>query len=86
MDPPRLVIKASEDEAMAASSGLTILQLLSSLIKLAQTLARPPISKFHVGAVGYGSSSRIFLGVNLEFPGLPLHHSVQALYLTLISF
>ncbi|XP_062091014.1 cytidine deaminase 1 [Humulus lupulus] len=78
MDPPSFVIEASEAESMAANSGLTVLQLLPSLVKPAQTLARPPISKFHVGAVGYGSSGRIFLGVNLEFPGLPLHHSVHA--------
>ncbi|PON85362.1 Cytidine deaminase, homodimeric [Trema orientale] len=78
MDRPRFVIEASEAEAMAAKFGLTVLQLLPSLVKPAQTLARPPISKFPVGAVGYGSSGRIFIGVNLEFPGLPLHHSVHA--------
>ncbi|KAF3439588.1 hypothetical protein FNV43_RR17866 [Rhamnella rubrinervis] len=78
MDLPRFVIEASDAESMAKQSGLTTLQLLTSLVKPAQTLARPSISKFHVGAVGYGSSGRIFLGVNLEFPGLPLHHSVHA--------
>lgn len=78
MDRPRFVIEASEAESMANQSGLTVLQFLASLVKPAQTLARPSISKFHVGAVGYGSSGRIFLGVNLEFPGLPLHHSVHA--------
>ncbi|MBA0612115.1 hypothetical protein Godav_012757, partial [Gossypium davidsonii] len=36
------------------------------------------ISKYHVGAVGIGSSGRIFFGANLEFPGLPLNHSVHA--------
>ena len=25
-----------------------------------------------------GASGRLFVGVNLEFPGLPLHHSVHA--------
>ncbi|KAH7519190.1 cytidine deaminase 1 [Ziziphus jujuba] len=78
MDPPRFVIEALEAESMANQSGLTVHQLLASLVKPAQSLARPSISKFHVGAVGYGSSGRIFLGVNLEFPGLPLHHSVHA--------
>ncbi|XP_068338937.1 cytidine deaminase 1-like [Pyrus communis] len=78
MDRPRFVIEASEAESMAKQSNLTVLQLLPSLVKPAQALARPPISKFHVGAVGYGSSGRIFLGVNLEFPGLPLHYSVHA--------
>lgn len=78
MDRPKFIIEASEAESMAKQSGLTTLQILASLVKPARSLARPPISKFHVGAVGYGSSGRIFIGVNLEFPGLPLHHSVHA--------
>ncbi|KAE8714109.1 Cytidine deaminase 1 [Hibiscus syriacus] len=78
MDRPRFVIDSAEAEQMAKQSGQTVLQLLPSLVKSAQTLARPPISKYHVGAVGMGSSGRIFLGVNLEFPGLPLNQSVHA--------
>ncbi|KAK9275900.1 hypothetical protein L1049_023174 [Liquidambar formosana] len=78
MERPRFVIEASEVESMAKESGLTVLQLLPSLVGSAQKLARPPISKFHVGTVGLGSSGRVFLGGNLEFPGLPLHHSVHA--------
>ncbi|KAL6226671.1 hypothetical protein ACLB2K_000632 [Fragaria x ananassa] len=78
MARPRFVIEASEAESMAKQSGLTVVQLLPSLVTSAQSLARVPISKFHVGAVGYGSSGRIFFGVNLEFPGLPLHYSVHA--------
>ncbi|GMI92698.1 cytidine deaminase 1 [Hibiscus trionum] len=75
---PRFVIDSAEAEQMAKQSGQTVLQLLPSLVKSAQTLARPPISKYHVGAVGMGSSGRIFLGVNLEFPGLPLNQTVHA--------
>ncbi|XP_021911620.1 cytidine deaminase 1 [Carica papaya] len=78
MDRPKFVIEPTEAESMANQLGLTVLELLPSLVKPAQSLARPPISKYHVGAVGLGSSGRIFLGVNLEFPGLPLHHSVHA--------
>ncbi|XP_050372189.1 cytidine deaminase 1-like [Argentina anserina] len=78
MARPRFVIEASEAESTAKQAGLTVVQLLPSLVKSAQSLARVPISKFHVGAVGYGSSGRIFFGVNLEFPGLPLHFSVHA--------
>lgn len=63
---------------MAKQSGQTVLQLLPSLVEPAKSLARPPISRFNVGAVGYGSSGRIFFGVNVEFPGLPLHHSIHA--------
>ncbi|KAE8680991.1 S-adenosyl-L-methionine-dependent methyltransferases superfamily protein [Hibiscus syriacus] len=45
---------------------------------MCQALASPPISKFQLGAVGIGSSVRIFFGLNLEFPGLPLNQTVHA--------
>ncbi|KAF1872757.1 hypothetical protein Lal_00016594 [Lupinus albus] len=63
---------------MASSSTLTLPNLLPSLVASARTLARSPISNFHVAAVGLGSSGRIFIGVNIEFPSLPLHHSIHA--------
>ncbi|CAM8890267.1 unnamed protein product [Rhodiola kirilowii] len=72
MGRPSFVIDRSDAESSNR------FRLLPPLVKQAQPLARPPISKFHVGAVGLGSSGRIFFGVNLEFPGLPLHHSVHA--------
>ncbi|PRQ46820.1 putative cytidine deaminase [Rosa chinensis] len=78
MDRPRFVIEASEAESAAKQKGLTVVQHLPSLVESAKDLARVPISKFPVGAVGYGSSGRVFFGVNLEFPGLPLHYSVHA--------
>lgn len=78
MDPPRFVIEAAEAESMAQKAGLTLPQLLPTLVKSAQTLARPIISKFHVGVVALGSSGRIFMGGNIEFPGVPLHHSIHA--------
>ncbi|XP_052182115.1 cytidine deaminase 1-like [Diospyros lotus] len=78
MDGAKFVIEATEAEQMARDSGLSILQLLPTLLPSAQPLARPPISKFQVAAAGLGSDGRIFLGVNLEFPGVPLHHSVHA--------
>lgn len=78
--PLRFVISASEAESMAKKSNLpTVLHLLPSLVPSAQRLARTPISNFNVGAVGLGASSgRIFLGVNVEFPNLPLHYSIHA--------
>ncbi|XP_006408874.2 cytidine deaminase 1, partial [Eutrema salsugineum] len=78
MDKPSFVIRPEEAESAAKQLGVSVLQLLPSLVKPAKSFARPPISKFHVGAVGLGSSGRIFLGVNVEFPGLPLHHSIHA--------
>nr|GMC96198.1 cytidine deaminase 1-like [Ipomoea batatas] len=79
MDEPRFVIEAAEAESMAQSLSLSsVLHLLPALVGPAQALARPPISNYHVAAVGLGSDGRVFVGVNLEFPGLPLHHSVHA--------
>ncbi|KAL1326355.1 hypothetical protein HN51_036428 [Arachis hypogaea] len=70
MDRPGFVIKPIQVQPTAQS--------LASLVDSTRTLARPPISNFRVAAVGLGSSGRIYVGVNLEFPGLPLHHSVHA--------
>lgn len=75
----QFVTDASEAESMAKSLSLPSVQyLLPHLVDSAQSLARPSISNFHVGAVGLGSDGRVFFGVNLEFPGVPLHHSVHA--------
>ncbi|XP_071908864.1 cytidine deaminase 1-like [Coffea arabica] len=79
MDHLKFVISASEAESVAQSLGFpSVLHLLPTLVQPAQSLARPPISKFPVGAVGLGSDGRVFIGVNLEFPGLPLNQSVHA--------
>lgn len=79
MDQPKFVLSAAEVESMVEALGLpSVLHLLVALVQPAKSLARPPISKFSVGAVGLGSDGRVFLGVNLEFPGLPLNYSVHA--------
>ncbi|GAB4853807.1 hypothetical protein Ancab_018001 [Ancistrocladus abbreviatus] len=78
MDHPKFVIEASEAEAMAKNLGQTVLQLLPTLVKSNRKLARPSISNFPVCAAALTTDGRIFLGVNLEFPGLPLHHTVHA--------
>ncbi|THU59570.1 hypothetical protein C4D60_Mb07t03490 [Musa balbisiana] len=79
MESGKFVIAAQEAEAMAKTAGVAALEeLLPLLVPTALRLARPPISNYPVGAVGLGMSGRIFLGVNLEFPGLPLNHSVHA--------
>ncbi|KAL2480218.1 Cytidine deaminase 1 [Abeliophyllum distichum] len=77
--PKKFVLEAEEAESISRSLNLpSVLHLLPRLVQTAQSLARPPISSFHVGAVGLGSDGRVFLGVNLELLGLPLHHSVHA--------
>lgn len=52
--------------------------LLKSMLKSSSTLARPPISCFHVGAVGITPAGDIYVGVNLEFLRMPLNNSVHA--------
>ena len=59
--------------------------LLTLLITPASKLARPPISSFHVGAVGLGASGALYVGVNLEFAGLPLYNSVHAEQFLLVN-
>ncbi|KAJ0263064.1 Cytidine/deoxycytidylate deaminase [Hirschfeldia incana] len=78
MDRPSFLIHAEEAESAAKRHGVSVVNLLPLLVNPATSLARPPISKFPVSAVGLGSSGRIFVGVNVEFPGLPLHHSIHA--------
>ncbi|XP_051150470.1 cytidine deaminase 1-like [Andrographis paniculata] len=73
------VIGASAAESMAEFlRHPTVVDLLPHLVPARLSLARPPISNFKVAAVGLGADGRVFVGVNLEFPGLPLHHSVHA--------
>ena len=60
-------------------------QLLTLLITSASKLARPPISSFHVGAVGLGTSGALYVGVNLEFARLPLYNSVHAEQFLLVN-
>ncbi|XP_004503537.1 cytidine deaminase 1-like [Cicer arietinum] len=78
MGRPEFTIEPTKAKSMASSSSLTLTQLLPSLLTSAQTLARPPISNFHVAAVGLTQSGRILIGVNVEFQGVPLHHSIHA--------
>ncbi|XP_010433079.1 PREDICTED: cytidine deaminase 7-like [Camelina sativa] len=73
-DQYKFVFTANE----AASQGVTEPKRLPVLIKKAMSLARAPISTYKVGAVGRASSGRVYLGVNVDFPGLPLHHSIHA--------
>ena len=48
------------------------------MLKKAQALAVCPISGFSVGAVGKGASGSLYLGFNMEFPGVELQHTVHA--------
>ncbi|BBN14684.1 cytidine deaminase [Marchantia polymorpha subsp. ruderalis] len=72
------VIEAEEVDRLHKASGLSLEGFLATLVEPTRSLARAPISKFHVGAVGLGSSGRVFRGVNIEFVGLPLNNSIHA--------
>jgi cytidine deaminase len=73
------VMSAEEAERKAAAAGVaTVQDLLPLLVPSARERARVPISHFQVGAVGLGASGRVYAGVNLEFRGVPLCHSVHA--------
>lgn len=72
------VIEAEEVKRLQAESGLGLEAFLATLVEPTRALARTPISKFHVGAVGLGSSGRVFRGVNIEFSGVPLNCSIHA--------
>lgn len=73
------VMGAEDAERAAAAAGVaTVQDLLPLLVPSARKRAQVPISGFPVGAVGLGASGRVYVGVNLEFRGLPLCHTVHA--------
>ncbi|KAG1668590.1 hypothetical protein FOA52_007325 [Chlamydomonas sp. UWO 241] len=74
----RFMLPALEVAQLMQASGQTMDQFLASLIKPASMLARPPVSGYHVGAAGVGSSGSVYVGVNLEFRGTGLNNSVHA--------
>ena len=78
-------LEADHVEQLLQDHGLTEDQLLTTLISSASKLARPPISSFHVGAVGLGTSGALYVGVNLEFARLPLYNSVHAEQFLLVN-
>ncbi|KAI8466838.1 MAG: cytidine and deoxycytidylate deaminase zinc-binding region-domain-containing protein [Monoraphidium minutum] len=76
--PQGFVLEAPEVQRLLRERGCSMDVLLLSLLEPAARLARPPISNYHVGAVGLAPSGRVYLGANLEFPGAPLSQSVHA--------
>jgi cytidine deaminase len=71
-------ISSQRAHALTQSFNITTEELLSRLVLMAKPFARPPISKYHVGAAGLGKSGAIYLGVNLEFQDAPLNQTVHA--------
>lgn len=74
----RFVIPAEEVSELIKRRNVSIDAILTHLIQPASALARPPISKYHVGAAGVAGSGTIYIGVNLELLHSPLNHSIHA--------
>ena len=74
------VISAAAVQALMRERGLPSLEaLMLSLLPRAQTLARPVISNFHVGAVGHDrETGLLILGANIEFRGAPPSDTIHA--------
>lgn len=51
--------------------------LMSALLPLASTFARPPISNFRVGTVACGATGSLYLGFNIEVPKQALGFAVH---------
>eukprot|EP00413_Alexandrium_margalefii_P044460 CAMPEP_0204583706 /NCGR_PEP_ID=MMETSP0661-20131031/45923_1 /ASSEMBLY_ACC=CAM_ASM_000606 /TAXON_ID=109239 /ORGANISM="Alexandrium margalefi, Strain AMGDE01CS-322" /LENGTH=327 /DNA_ID=CAMNT_0051593085 /DNA_START=50 /DNA_END=1033 /DNA_ORIENTATION=+ len=58
--------------------GCTHEELLHKILPLAKHAALPHASGYHVGAAALGSSGSVFLGFNLELPGMPFQFTVHA--------
>ena len=71
-------IPASDAKALADTEGRTVDDLMTELLPLAQTYARPPLSNYRVGALVRGASGSLYLGANLEIAGQALGFAVHA--------
>lgn len=72
------VIEADQVLEIIQKSGITVEELLQQLVPVAQQFAQPFVSNYYVGVAGLGKSGAIYLGVNLEFLGVPLNQTVHA--------
>lgn len=73
-----LRLTPAQASALGRSTGLSENKLAQALLAQAQRLARAPVSGFAVGAIAITGSGHWYLGANLEFTGLALHHAVHA--------
>lgn len=71
-------IRAAAVRDLMRTDGKSAEELMLSLLPLARTGARPPLSNFLVGAVVQGSAGNLYLGANIEVPGHALGLTVHA--------
>eukprot|EP01051_Picozoa_sp_SAG22_P028090 SAG22_NODE_9742_length_572_cov_1.019027_1_plen_103_part_01 len=68
------VLPPNKARELAASRGLASVEALArQLCGEVSPAAWPPTSKFYVGCVAIGATGALYLGVNLEFPPLPIN-------------
>jgi cytidine deaminase len=72
------VVAATDARQLAEQAGWEINQVMLGLLGVARLYARPPISKFRVGAVAEGLSGNLYFGANMEFVGGALSLTVHA--------
>lgn len=77
ISPNPFFIPADTVQQIIQEYDLEMNQLLDLLIPIAKTYARPSISGYQVGIATLGKSGNIYLGVNLEFLGVPLNEAIH---------
>lgn len=70
--------KGRVEDIMREMGYASPLDLLREVLKLAARRARPPISRYFVGAAGLSRAGHIYCGVNVEFGGLALNDAIHA--------
>ena len=71
-------IGADELRELGRQTGLDESALILACLPWARRWARPPISRYLVGAIALGGSGALYFGGNIEFEGLPLCETVHA--------
>jgi cytidine deaminase len=72
------VVSAEDAVHLAAQAGWDMRRVMLGLLAFARLYARPPISKFCVGAIARGLSGNLYYGANMEFVGEALSFTVHA--------
>ncbi len=72
------IVTADELRELGEATGLDHDTLVLGCLAWAKRWARPPISRYEVGAIAVGGSGAIYFGANIEFVGLPLCETVHA--------
>lgn len=72
------VINAMDAQYIADQTDWGIHQVMLGLLPFARAYAKPPISRFYVGAISQGLSGNLYYGANMEFVGEALSFCVHA--------